>query len=156
MTVSIETLEALRESNAIEGIYDLASYCQALLAFDYMLKQDEITLDVILKAHKTLMKGQPLETAYKGNWRTIQVFIGGREAPRWEGLPLRMEDWIENDWLRMAPLDSHVTFEQIHPFVDGNGRIGRMLLFWKQIKDHGVLQEYPTKAKVNEYYGLFR
>jgi fido (protein-threonine AMPylation protein) len=67
----------------------------------------------------------------------IQAFSGGTTPPPWTDVPALMSDWLE-DAARLAdPADepfpealarSHARFEQIHPFLDGNGRTGRLVL----------------------------
>jgi hypothetical protein len=67
----------------------------------------------------------------------IQPFPGGMQPPPWPEVPPQLETWVSDarslsgveDLLlpeRLAEL--HVRFEQLHPFLDGNGRAGRLLL----------------------------
>ena len=72
--------EFLSESNKIEGVYDRDSLQQAQYAWDYLIEQDTLTIDVVLKTHKILMLNQPLQPNEKGYFRTCPVYIGGREA----------------------------------------------------------------------------
>lgn len=67
----------------------------------------------------------------------IEPFPGGMRPPRWTEVPVLMRDWITGaQELRDAEellvterlADLHARFEQIHPFLDGNGRTGRLLL----------------------------
>jgi fido (protein-threonine AMPylation protein) len=73
-----------------------------------------------------------------GNYRLhdIQPFQGGMRPPTFTEVPVRAQDWIEaanRDQVEgVHTLESlaafHAQFEQIHPFIDGNGRVGRLLL----------------------------
>ena len=107
--------------------------------------RDHLTLDLIQQMHSVLMAG----SAYPypegpGAWRQAQVWIGGRRIEDATLIPppvshlepcLRdLEDFLRFDPspvttmplpLRMAV--AHVQFEAIHPFGDGNGRVGRLL-----------------------------
>ncbi len=66
----------------------------------------------------------------------IHPFPGGMTPPRWPDVPVLMSDWIaEANALSGRALgfptaiaDLHCRFEQIHPFIDGNGRTGRLVL----------------------------
>ena len=125
----------LQESNAIEGVYDDQSLQQAYLAWEYLSGQEKMTPGVMLKTHKILMLHQPLLPNEKGYFRQCAVYIGGREGLTWEliesrikALALKMQ-FHPRDWKR-----HHVEYEKIHPFVDGNGRTGRMFLNWERRK----------------------
>jgi hypothetical protein len=67
----------------------------------------------------------------------IEPFPGGMEPPEWTDVPAQMRDWIkdavalrEEDQASIAEALAvrHARFEQIHPFLDGNGRTGRLIL----------------------------
>jgi len=67
----------------------------------------------------------------------IEPFPGGMRPPDWTDVPVLVRDWIADaQALRKAEESTiaeslailHARFEQIHPFLDGNGRTGRLLL----------------------------
>ena len=153
--------EFLKESNAIEGVYDKLSLMQAREAWGYLVKQNELTIDVVLKTHKILMLHQPLQPDEKGYFRRCQVWVGGRQGVRWEKIPLEIEDWcvianIDSDETSTEEIiRSHVVYENIHPFVDGNGRTGRMFLNWQRVKAGLPLLVIKADER-GEYYKWFR
>lgn len=66
-------------------------------------------------------------------------------------------DWLRTmgDWPNLDPKSMHVEFERIHGFRDGNGRVGRLLLWLHQM----WLGQPPTLLRVAErqaYYRWFR
>ncbi|MGH2351865.1 MAG: Fic family protein, partial [Chloroflexota bacterium] len=76
-------------------------------------------------------------TEAPGHWRkhNIQPFPGGMRPPDHTEVPARMRDWVD-DVCRisddLAPVAEaiarrHAAFERLHPFLDGNGRTGRLL-----------------------------
>jgi Fic family protein len=146
----------LDESNAIEGVYDYDSLVQARRAWAFLCDQKEMNVSVILKAHKILMKNHDLEPNEKGKFRKCQVWVGGREGIDWKYIPEAVEVWSMNCWLFPKQWkEHHVRFEQIHPFVDGNGRVGRMLMNWERLKA-GLPVLVIREDKKQEYYKWFR
>jgi Fic family protein len=100
-----------------------------------------ITLNLVKELHEILMHGVRGERAAPGRFRSIQNWIGGatiRDAvyvpPPPELLLNSLSDWerFVNERGRIPDLVQcaimHEQFEAIHPFVDGNGRMGRLLI----------------------------
>ncbi|WIB63758.1 Fic family protein [Curtobacterium sp. MCBD17_040] len=101
-----------------------------------------ITLDAILAAHHALMSEDPSERVSAGRLRDVQNWIGGSDhSPRgalYVPPPAETVDDLMADLITFANADDvhpvaqaaivHAQFETIHPFTDGNGRIGRALL----------------------------
>jgi cell filamentation protein, protein adenylyltransferase len=77
------------------------------------------------------------DTERPGNWRrhNIQPFPGGLKPPGYTEIPSLMTDWVANVAairqdsapIAEAVAKRHAAFERIHPFLDGNGRTGRLL-----------------------------
>ena len=69
-----------------------------------------------------------------GGFRTCNVQIGGKLCPAWEDVPRLMEEWLEHWWDGKYPdlTDDQIylRFQYIHPFRDGNGRVGKILHNW--------------------------
>lgn len=100
-----------------------------------------ITTETLLEAHRQLMAGSRLQE-HGGRIRTVQNWIGGSGhnpcsaafvPPPPEDVPALLDDLLafcNDDGL--SPLAqaaiAHAQFETIHPFVDGNGRVGRALV----------------------------
>ena len=100
-----------------------------------------ITLDILLEVHRRLLAGTQLDE-HGGRVRTVQNWIGGSSynpcsaafvPPPPEDVPDLLADLVAfcNDdalpALAQAAI-AHAQFETIHPFIDGNGRAGRVLI----------------------------
>lgn len=101
---------------------------------------DRLDETAILRMHAALLG--PTHPEWSGRWREQQVWIGGSNAgpfralyvaPHHEHVPGLMRDLVRFlDRDDLAPLTqaavAHAQFETIHPFPDGNGRVGRALV----------------------------
>lgn len=160
-TTDIE-LEFLTESNAIESVYDHVSLQQAIYAWEYLKEQKEMSIGVALKTHKILMLHQPLLPNEKGYLREVDVYIGGRKGFPPYLLRSALDGWVEKmntiaetaEGVELFYKDLHVEYETIHPFVDGNGRIGRMFMNWQRLRI-GVPILVIEESKRHEYYRWF-
>lgn len=103
---------------------------------------DGVELDDILAAHRPLMADDAEEKWYAGQLRDVQNWIGGSNRspagavhvpPAPGRVPELMDDLVA--FMRRTDIDpvlhaavAHAQFESIHPFTDGNGRVGRSLI----------------------------
>lgn len=116
--------------------------------FNYMLKNlgKSLTTDIIKQMHKELKEGvfEDLANGYAvGDWKKRKNIVGTVVTALPEEVPERMEQLVkgytEKDIITLEDIVRfHVEFEQIHPFQDGNGRVGRMILL-KQCLDANII-----------------
>ena len=141
-------LGTVREIEEVKG---------AIKAYDYLEKYDYRSEKDLLKAHKLLM-GQLINHA--GQYRYSHVGIGGAEgvthvAPPPNIVPKLMGDlfsWLKSsdEHLLVVSCIFHYEFEFIHPFSDGNGRVGRL---WQSvILTHykNIFTQIPIESVVRE------
>lgn len=165
-----EVIDFLRESNAIEQVYDDDSLKQAKFAWDYLSKEKELNHHVILKTHKILMLHQlNLRPDEKGYYRRVPVSVGNKHNIRWENIEVLLDSWLEDIKVSVKipgeegkniEID-HITYEGIHPFVDGNGRTGRMFMNWERMQAGlPILIIHADWPKIGgeqmSYYSLFK
>jgi Fic family protein len=164
-----------KKGEKFEDIQEVLNYRRALREAERELVHKPFNLNLLLKLHGILLDSVRGRYKGRGKFRTVQNYIGlpgaGIEAavyvPPEPGLVLEyMDNWekyyhaVERDRLvQLAIL--HAQFEIIHPFVDGNGRIGRMLvpLF---LNEMGLLSR-PTfyisaylEIRREQYFSLLR
>ncbi|QOR62929.1 Fic family protein [Sulfurovum sp. ST-21] len=135
----------------------------AVLAYDYFNKYDYKSEKDLLHAHKLLM-GNLLNNA--GVYRQSNVGVGGADgvthvAPPSNMVPQLMGEifeWLNStdEHLLIASCVFHYEFEFIHPFNDGNGRIGRLwqnviLKSFKDLFEH-IPIESMIRANQTKYY----
>jgi cell filamentation protein, protein adenylyltransferase len=155
------TTEHIKNSNLIEGVTDPYEVIHSLRAWKYLRERGTINKGTILNLHYKIMVNL-LPLTKVGRYRVIGEEVGiyqGYKLIRQCPSPLRvealMDDWIkELQHYRESPKTMHVYFEHIHPFVDGNGRTGRMLMWWHEIHNG----DEPTLIRIEEvkqYYKWF-
>lgn len=149
----------LIESNAIEGVYDNQSLQDAKEAWKYLSRFETINTQLIKYTHAILMKHQDIDYRHKGNWRDVPVWIGSEKK---NDPPLIIEEKIKQLCKKMMskrkldPVKLHVEFEKIHPFIDGNGRMGRIIMNWHSIIRNGDKPITFTEAGRQTYYKIFQ
>lgn len=129
-----------------ENINDIREVLNYLKAMDHglkSLKSGPITLDLVKEIHRILIEGTRGSRLNPGKFRTAQNYIGRKGGTIFQAefippppdhvpdLMINLEKFI-NSQGELPPLIKialiHSQFETIHPFLDGNGRMGRLLI----------------------------
>jgi Fic family protein len=145
-----------RETLPLE-LHENLNYVVAAEQGFHWVTQQPLTRSLIGELQRILVHGTPGEHSDAGDLRDRQVVIGAPDArvtearfvppPPGDQLRAGMERWLE--WVDTAPEGlspvvraalAHYQFETLHPFSDGNGRIGRLLIVLQLMRD-GVLAE---------------
>lgn len=130
-------------------------------AFDFMLNYGgDITKEFILQLHTLIVTNTLREDLVSqiGKYRKVQVFIGRDIPPKHYEVPKQMASllrWYSTNKTKIHPLvlasHFHTEFERIHPFVDGNGRVGRLLMNFILYKNKYPMINIPKKNKFRYY-----
>jgi Fic family protein len=142
-------------------IFEAKNLARVVVYIEKKSKEKELTLEVILFLHKMLISNIRDNIAGRFRKNNEYVKVGNHIAPAPKEIVNLLEDMIfdyhgsahENIAKRIARL--HLAFEHIHPFVDGNGRIGRIINNYLLIREGFV----PINIKFIErqkYYDAFK
>ena len=163
-SLSEEQITALIENKHVVGPEkDILEVLNAIRVYDKLLTYAKTSSSSFLSAHKELMQGLIVDA---GNYRKQGVGIVKGDkvehvAPPHENVPFLMNDlfkYLENkdELTLLKSCVFHYEMEFIHPFMDGNGRMGRL---WQTVI---LLSEYPVfeylsyetliSKTQNEYY----
>lgn len=126
-----------------QNLNEVKNYGTATVAGYKYLQRKDFSDEFFYEMHTALMQGNVRKPALVGAYRTEQNYIGRNDAshaitfvpPAPESVPRLMDNligYINQPEDRYRPLVRtaiiHAQFETIHPFMDGNGRVGRMLI----------------------------
>jgi len=146
----IEEIKPERQDDWLE----VKNYVAALNAAIVELQHLPISSRLLRNTHKTLLQSVRGEHKLPGEFRTSQNWIGGASLsdavfipPQHQLVNLLMgdlESFLNNDQIEVPALIriaiAHYQFETVHPFLDGNGRIGRLMITLFLVNE-GILEK---------------
>lgn len=140
-----DILETVHHFRAIDYVIDIA--------------EEELTEEIIRHLHYILKhdtKDSALSWFAVGDYKRRANMVGGRETVKPEDVPARMRKLLGeynagkevtvNDVIAL-----HAEFEHIHPFQDGNGRVGRLIVL-KECLRHNIIPFIIEESKKHFYY----
>lgn len=173
--VDLLEYEAEDDRPPVDDVREVCNYLDALKYARAQLANPKglpLSMRVLHEAHRRLMRGVRGQSKQPGEVRRSQNWIGGTRPgnavfvpPPPEELPVLLGDlekYLHADDA-LAPLVrigiAHAQFETIHPYLDGNGRIGRLLItllleHWKLLKAPLLYLSLFFKRHRAEYYRL--
>jgi Fic family protein len=146
------------KDKSIREIYEVINHKKA---FDFILNyKGDITKEFILELHRLVIANTLRQDliSQTGKYRTVQVFIGKSIPPNSNEVPkymARLLKWYSTNKKKFHPLVLasyfHTEFEKVHPFVDGNGRVGRLLMNFILYKNKFPMINIPKRRKIKYY-----
>ena len=155
------TLGITSEDTRIDDIMETVNHFRCI---DYIIDHatDQITEIHIKQLHK-ILKTNTSDSQKSwfavGDYKRLANEVGGKETARPEDVHKRLKSLLSKYYKIKTItleniLDFHVEFERIHPFQDGNGRIGRLLIFWQCLQSGIVPFIITEDLRLFYYRGL--
>ena len=155
------TLGITTENTSIDDIMETINHFRCI---DYVIDHatDKITEAHIKQLHailKTNTSDSRKDWFAVGDYKRLANEVGEQETVDPKDVHRAMKALLSNyNALKQVTfddiLDFHVQFERIHPFQDGNGRVGRLLLFWQCLQNAQVPFIITDKLRLYYYRGL--
>ncbi|NLJ82560.1 MAG: Fic family protein [Bacteroidales bacterium] len=132
-----------QEAVPVDDIIETSNH---FVAFDYLLDTIDkpFSNDVIKKLHfilKTSTSDATKEWFSIGEWKKLPNEVGGEETTLPQNVAAEMDKL--NEWYNSIVqktfediVEYHFLFERIHPFQDGNGRVGRLIMFRECLRNN--------------------
>lgn len=152
--------------NAGDGVPvdDIIETVNHFRAIDYVIDhaEDPLTEDIIKELHRILKQGTKDATLpwfAVGDYKKRANVVGGRETTKPKDVAARIASLLSNyeslDSVTINDIISfHYAFERIHPFQDGNGRVGRLIALKECLRFNIVPFIIEDSKKMFYYRGL--
>jgi Fic family protein/DNA-binding Xre family transcriptional regulator len=152
------------EKDSTVNIDDIIETQNHFKCIDYMIQSalEPLSEDLIKDLHKILKSGTSdakLEWFNVGDYKLRPNVVGGKETTKQSEVSTAMASLIGKYENKKAIsfddiIEFHFNFEMIHPFQDGNGRVGRLIVF-KECLRHGIVPfTIDESIKLFYYRGL--
>lgn len=154
------------ETNTIDvgegvSVDDILETVHHFRAIDYVIDVAEhpLTEDIIKELHR-ILKQNTKDSTFSwyavGDYKKRTNVVGGHETAKPKDVPARMKTLLaEYNALRDVSINDiirfHYEFERIHPFQDGNGRVGRLIAL-KEFLQYRIVPFIIEDSKKNFYY----
>lgn len=152
------------EGNQVLNVDDIVETVNHFKCVDMIIDNANMPLteNFIKKLHRTLKTGtsdSKKDWFVVGGYKTVPNEVGGIATAAPEEVQIKIKELLNkyNSQQNISLddiLDFHVQFERIHPFQDGNGRIGRLIMFKECLRNNIVPFIIDDKLKYFYYRGL--
>jgi Fic family protein len=154
-----DQVTALLDQKRVIGLpQDILEVQNAITVYHHLAEFTPLSIDSFLKAHGIMMKGL---MADPGSFRQGPIGVIREnnifhEAPHWEEVKLMMQALFyylndSDDHPLIKSSRFHFQLEHIHPFIDGNGRMGRLWQTCLLLRYHPVFEFLPVEHFIHEH-----
>lgn len=150
-----------QEAVSVDDIIETTNH---FVAFDYLLRtiHEPLSEIIIKEFHRILKTGTAdAQKSYfnVGDYKRLANEVGGRETCKPAEVSKEMQslqEWYhaQKDVTIHTLAEYHWRFESIHPFQDGNGRVGRLILFRECLRNDIMPFVIDNEQKMSYYRGL--
>ena len=133
----------LIESNQIEGIYEASG--KEVTKAQWFLQCETLNIAVLCKLLSTIQPDALLRNKLGRNVSVLGTGIRQRYYPPKGGQKIGKELTLlltEVSNYDIEPYETHLRYEKLHPFTDGNGRTGRLIWLWQMLGIEGTFPPY--------------
>jgi Fic family protein len=163
--LSKEQTRAIFETASLAGyakVSDIIETDNHFKAFNYLLDtlSEPLSIALIKKFHSIIKNGTAPADGIIGDWKLLQNEVGGIKTTHPKNVSKEMDRLVNtyNDYISrgneigvLQILAFHSGFETIHPFLDGNGRVGRLILFREALL-HDIAPFIILDSEKQRYY----
>jgi Fic family protein len=152
------------EGGRVLNVDDIIETINHFACFKFLLKTaNELLSENIIKEYHRILKTGIYDSRkdwFKaGDYKKLENMVGGMETTSPENVPQEMSKLLENYHQKNTHIITdiimfHHIFESIHPFQDGNGRVGRLIVFKECLKNNIVPFIIDEDHKLYYYRGL--
>lgn len=140
--LTLEQVRAIEEGREVPAAErskrEIVNYFAGLRHIEKRADIEAVRHEDLFGLHGIIAGGGVMDQGDAGKYRTINVRVGLHFPPAHQDVSVLMFDlleWWNKKAPRLSPVVSsailHYRFEEIHPFADGNGRMGRALALWE-------------------------
>ena len=157
-------------------VYEVSNYVKAMHRGLELLNDLPVSVRLVKEIHKELLRDVRGQEKNPGELRKSQNWIGseGRDIRHATFVPPPEHEMVKalSDWEKFLHQNDHIPvlvkigmahaqFETIHPFLDGNGRVGRLLITlllceWDKLQEPVLYLSHFFKQHRQEYYELLQ
>ena len=158
-----QTNSFISDKSSVIKIDDVVETLNHFKAFDYILGNIDILNEKLIKEIHSILKNNTSDSKKEwfnvGEYKKLKNYVSGEQTVAPKDVEIEIKKLL-NDYEKKENkciediIEFHYRFEKIHPFQDGNGRVGRLIMFKECLRHNIVPFIIDEKHKLFYYRGL--